>query len=301
MRKRKENIVGKKYGRLTVKEYIDNTHVLCECECGTVKSYCINNIKYGRTKSCGCLSKEKLKERCMDLSGQQFGELKVISYAGYRNGRTAWNCECSCGKHCVVTGHGLRSGHTKSCGCARKGKGIVDLKGYRSGYLIALEATEKRTPKGSVIWKCLCLNCGKTTEISEDSLKHGHNKSCGCLRVSNVKKLHETMHFYGGTCLEFLDRKKRVDNKTGYTGVYEHGKNYRAMITFMGKKYNLGTYKTIEKAAIVRNDAEETLFQTFIRCYSKWLLENEGKEKPEAFEFDVKQIQNKLIVKTNIE
>lgn len=56
----------------------------------------------------------------IDITGQRFGKLTVIGYAG--NNRTAaqWLCRCDCGNECIVVGTKLRSGYTKSCSCAQK-------------------------------------------------------------------------------------------------------------------------------------------------------------------------------------
>jgi hypothetical protein len=57
------DVVGNKYGRLTVLAYA-NTNTrgevrwLCKCDCGTEKTYLGTSFKYGKTKSCGCLHKE---------------------------------------------------------------------------------------------------------------------------------------------------------------------------------------------------------------------------------------------------
>lgn len=53
----------------------------------------------------------------IDLTGQRFGRLRVCEDSGYRNGRTYWKCTCDCGNTCIVSGHELKNGHTKSCGC----------------------------------------------------------------------------------------------------------------------------------------------------------------------------------------
>ena len=38
-----------------------------------------------------------LKVRTKDLSGEVFGRLTVVSFAGYKNFRATWNCQCECG------------------------------------------------------------------------------------------------------------------------------------------------------------------------------------------------------------
>lgn len=60
----------------------------------------------------------------IDMTGQRFGRLVVISQAESHRGRTgsvvaAWLCQCDCGQQTTVTRDGLRSGDTKSCGCLR--------------------------------------------------------------------------------------------------------------------------------------------------------------------------------------
>lgn len=57
--------------------------------------------------------------KVVDINGQIFDRLTVIS-RGDNSGRGyEWNCMCECGKTTVVLGNRLRSGKTKSCGCIR--------------------------------------------------------------------------------------------------------------------------------------------------------------------------------------
>lgn len=53
-----------------------------------------------------------------DLTGKAFGRLTVIEEAGRAKDRKIlWRCKCSCGNEKVVSGGGLTSGKTQSCGC----------------------------------------------------------------------------------------------------------------------------------------------------------------------------------------
>jgi hypothetical protein len=58
----------------------------------------------------------------IDLTGQRFGKLVVIERLFERNGYLSaiWVCKCDCGNTSRVLMHNLRSGKTKSCGCAMK-------------------------------------------------------------------------------------------------------------------------------------------------------------------------------------
>ena len=52
------DLTGKRFGRLTVLERIDDTlNYRCECDCGNEKIVSGELLRSGRTKSCGCLKK----------------------------------------------------------------------------------------------------------------------------------------------------------------------------------------------------------------------------------------------------
>lgn len=53
----------------------------------------------------------------IDLTGQSFGRLLVLSLEKRNGTNTTWNCECVCGNKKVILGRLLRNGGTKSCGC----------------------------------------------------------------------------------------------------------------------------------------------------------------------------------------
>lgn len=56
-----------------------------------------------------------------ELAGQRFGRLVVEERAGTtRHKKRLWRCRCDCGQHLEVTTGDLTSGHTVSCGCAKK-------------------------------------------------------------------------------------------------------------------------------------------------------------------------------------
>lgn len=59
--------------------------------------------------------------KVIDITGQRFGKLVAVEMAGVSNdNRTMWKCVCDCGNTTRSSGKDLRSGKTKSCGCARR-------------------------------------------------------------------------------------------------------------------------------------------------------------------------------------
>ena len=56
----------------------------------------------------------------MQLLGQRFGRLVVVSEAPILNGGSRWECRCDCGETLITEGYSLRHGATTSCGCFRR-------------------------------------------------------------------------------------------------------------------------------------------------------------------------------------
>lgn len=51
--------------------------------------------------------------RAIDINGQRFGRLTVLSHAG----GGVWDCLCDCGRRVTKSGGAMRGGHVRSCGC----------------------------------------------------------------------------------------------------------------------------------------------------------------------------------------
>jgi len=204
-----QDLTGQKFGRLTVIERAPNknqkTYWVCECNCGSNKEVVVwaTSLKNGDIKSCGCLKVEMLNKRNFkDLTGQRFGKLVVLEYAGATDKqRGLWKCRCDCdlNKIIIVTTSNLTSGNTTSCGCKwydEKGdwKFFKDISGQVFGRLTAIERADDRidpSGKPTTMWKCICSCDGKELVVSGQSLRNGSSKSCGCLQkeiVSNRAK-----------------------------------------------------------------------------------------------------------------
>ena len=59
-----------------------------------------------------------------ELTGNRYGKLVVIEYAGMRekDHRSLWLCKCDCGNTKVYSSNVLARGAANSCGCLRKEK-----------------------------------------------------------------------------------------------------------------------------------------------------------------------------------
>jgi hypothetical protein len=64
--------------------------------------------------------------RAIDLTGMRYGRLKVIKQQGSVNRHAAWLCECECGNRVVKFARHLKRGSTKSCGCLKSEKSMLN-------------------------------------------------------------------------------------------------------------------------------------------------------------------------------
>ncbi len=125
----------------------------------------------------------------LDLTGEKFGDWKVISRASNIKGHTRWLCVCNCGKKVPVYTSSLRSGKSTSCG--HKKRNFIDLSGKRFGKLYVIGETTKnpytyalryRSKNKGKCWECLC-DCGNKCIVTSRNLLSGNTKSCGCLGI----------------------------------------------------------------------------------------------------------------------
>lgn len=126
------DLEGQKFGRLTVlskgtRDKDQSFKWLCRCECGNEKLIRGDQLKKGTTKSCGCLQKEIMSLKLINLIGKRFGRWIVLSLGKRKSdrGKSYWLCKCDCGNVKEVSGASLRNNTSVSCGCyAREIQGI---------------------------------------------------------------------------------------------------------------------------------------------------------------------------------
>lgn len=182
----------------------------CKCTlCGSEKAIREDSLKSGKVISDGCYQKsevfsEKQKKihQIEDLTGNIYGELKVLHLAEQRQGKhIMWTCLCSCGKITDVWSANLKNGNSKTCGdfnAHRKtnlekvwNQNLDDLTGKQFGDWIV-----KEKDRNSILtkWICECQNCGTVKSVFANALKTWQSTSCGCKKykesLTNMKIGH---------------------------------------------------------------------------------------------------------------
>ncbi len=196
--------VGNRYGRLTVVEESNKKTGpgimwLCACDCGGSVITRGTNLRFGHTRSCGCISREAIDE-----TGNKYGRLLVIKEAK-RNVRGAfWLCRCNCGNETVVVGGSLRrSGGTRSCGCLMIETTVKSnsLPGGESGFNKLYAGYKNSAGKRKLLFelsredfrkltKQPCCYCGvNPTQVSYRKRVYGSNRYIynGIDRIDNDK------------------------------------------------------------------------------------------------------------------
>lgn len=80
-----------------------------------------NDLRSGKSTSCGCLRSETIAALAPDITGHTFGRLTVLRRVGSdKHGKTRWLCRCECGVEAVRSAHLMRKGESLSCGCLQR-------------------------------------------------------------------------------------------------------------------------------------------------------------------------------------
>jgi len=190
---RKENLIGQKFGSLTVieEDFSKNrTAWKCRCDCGNIVTVTSCDLKSNHIKSCGCQKKRLISEaKKENLIGQKFGRLTVIEEYPFKE-RTAWKCLCDCGNTTIATSTSLKSGHVTSCGCYKaeliSQTRSAKLTNQRFGKLLVLKEAYRKD--GCVYWECKC-DCGNIVYIPSARLLGGQI-SCGCINSKGEEKIN---------------------------------------------------------------------------------------------------------------
>ena len=112
--------------------------------------------------------------------GNRYGMVVVNKRGPNDNhGKARWYCTCDCGKVFLARGTDLRRNKILTCGCTSYNKGQA-LIGQKFGKLTIIKFLGNNN-YGKHQYECLC-ECGNLTIVSEQHLKSGNTRSCGCIR-----------------------------------------------------------------------------------------------------------------------
>ena len=215
-------------------------------------------------------------------TGDKFGYWTVLSKADKRR----YLCRCQCGTVKAVDYGSLLSGSSKSCGClcrsrhkkrdeARIDKRVLNQKLGRLTPIKRLPGEVDSAAKLRYLCKC---DCGREVVMTYGQLKK--TRSCGCLRKETSAALMDGIKEDGydriqnaridGTITYSLEQKVRKNNTSGVKGVsrLKNGK-YRAYINLRRRHIHLGSFDTLEEAALARREGEKLYYEPILEKANK--------------------------------
>lgn len=236
------DLTGQRFGRLTVIERVED-HInpsgkprpqwLCHCDCGNEKIVSADNLKYGGTKSCGCLKSETASK----LAQKYFtGDLRVDN----RKYNT-FDLSKDYGIGYTIKGE----------------KYIFDKDDYElikdycwyindNGYLVAHVINSNKR----IRFHRLIMDCISNHGILIDHINHD--------RLDNRKNNLRMVSYHQNA----MNMKRKESNTSGVTGVSwdKEKRKWCATITYNYKTIFLGYYSDFNEAVEAREQAEQKYF-----------------------------------------
>ena len=285
-----EDYLGLKFGRLTVIREADDSStkhrkLLCICECGKIKSYYLNSLNKGTSKSCGCLQNE-----FEDFTGKIVNRLTVVGLSHKNNqGHYYWNCKC--GGYSIVSSNRLKTKSVISCGCILK---EIDRRNNNNTYDLTHEYgigyTNKNQPFyfdkedydkiKDYTWH---YKEGYVESVSFGEKIKMHNliiQTEDDYVVDHINRVKYDNRKENLRVVKQSDNVKNVglrkSNTSGITGVCyrKDCEKWSSYIRCDNKIYRLGTYKDKNDAIVARLKAENEYFKEF--APQKHLFEKYG-------------------------
>ncbi len=183
-----KNMIGKRFGRLTVLNYEKSEKqgrlYKCKCDCGNIILVFSKLLNNKHIQSCGCLKKEIIsKVRTKNYKNKKVGNLLVIKRSCSKNGSVHWECKCSCGNLVIISSKYLLSSKNASCGCLKRENSRIMLSAIKAKQVgenhplwkggITPERILGRNKKEAIDWKkevfkrdnYICQKCGKKSGL----------------------------------------------------------------------------------------------------------------------------------------
>lgn len=217
-----------------------------------------------------------MNKKLIDLHGQRFGCLTVLSRdtveigrSATKNGQYRWVCRCDCGSMALIRSGELRYGKALSCGCYNVEKNLKHGHATRAN-----GKSREYSTWQTIIEKCHNQNCNaykfygaRGIEVCQrwrDSFDNFYQDMGPKPKGLTIERIDNDGNYAPGNCI--------WDDYSAQNGNKRHGsprnkknglplgvcirKNgtYTAAVTFKKFKYYLGVFNTIEaaKAAVDR-------------------------------------------------
>lgn len=261
---RQNDLTGKKFGKLLVvgKAGVNkyrNCTWNCLCECGNETVVSGGNLIRGNTTSCGC-------NKINDLVGKRYGKILVVERLNATtHGDTLYRCKCDCGNEVIARQSNLVKRHNLSCGeygCKKTNKthGMRNSDLYKKYYDIHTRCNRKDNylygGRGISVCAEWSGECG-FENFMKWSTENGYKEGLSLDRIDVDGDYCPENCRWVTWDIQAKNKRPLPNNTTGVSGVYPKDGKYAASISVNGKRFHLGTFKTIEETTKARREAEQ--------------------------------------------
>lgn len=202
----KEDLTGKKFGYLTVINFIKDdtkkTRWLCKCDCGKNKIVLAYALKDETVRSCGCLKQnvaiEKINKKKEIYINSKHNKLTIIDLY-IKNKRIYAKCLCDCGNEANTTLNRVISKSTASCWCSRSESVRLDfgmstfndlLYGYKKAAELRKLSFNLTRERALELFNGDCVYCG-----SEPTRKRKRNKAYGFFIYNGIDRVDSSIGY----------------------------------------------------------------------------------------------------------
>jgi hypothetical protein len=151
-------------------------------------------------------------ENRIDMVGQKFGRLLVVSSAPTKHKRAFWNCLCDCGNTCVTMGKYLRQHKKQSCGCLHRENILSNIEKMRL-------SDHRDLPSGEAAFNLLYISYHSSAtkksllfELSKDDFRTIIKQNCFYCGSAPIRYYRDKLP-NGGYLCNGVDRR---NNSVGY-------------------------------------------------------------------------------------
>lgn len=256
MIKVKDDLTGRRFGRLVVLKQSENDYISpkeqrhavwwCQCDCGSEPIEIRGSLlKNGHTKSCGCYHKETVAEIGHSNKTENRYEKMNTYYIGYTDKNEAFYFD-ECNFDLI-----------------KQYKWHITSDGYVESY----SKNRSRT-----LMHCLVMDVSSNDDCFVDHILG--NKTRNDNRIYNLRIVTKSQNN--------MNRDVGKNNKSGFIGVCWDKKQekWRAYIDANKKRFELGFYDYLEKAVQVRKLAEKMFHGDYSYDRSQLI----GNERLQLFE-----------------
>lgn len=202
----------------------------------------------------------------LNIIGDTYGRLTVISQESNINYRKKFLCKCLCGNSVIVSMSHLRTGHTTSCGClridepVRKTHGDAGSRLYKIYYQMLARCHNPQSTnytKYGAKGRAVCTEWRGSYEVFKEwAVANGYTEGLSIDRENN------NGDYTPGNCrwvtptTQAINRGQITTNTSGYKGVSfkKNSGKWVSRVTVDGVRIRIGAFDSAEEAYTARVD-----------------------------------------------